>query len=76
MVREDYVKSTSLAVIEHRVHVTYLTQCPAIWVEDGRSFCTICKTFHSTSQAFERQTNSSVTRKPRFALVHTVQTVE
>ena len=25
-VREDYMKSTSLEVIEHRVHVTYLTQ--------------------------------------------------
>ena len=58
-VREDYVKSTSLAVIEHRVHVTHLTQCPSNWVEEGGSFYTICKTLHSTCQEFERQTGSS-----------------
>jgi hypothetical protein len=53
-----------------------LAQLSSIWVEDRGSFCTICKTLHSTCQAFERQTSSFVSKNPRFAFVLTVNRVE
>jgi len=63
-------KHLTKTVIEHRVQSTDLTHGPSIWVDDGGSFCKIPKTLQNICQAFERETNSSFVRQPRFAFVH------